>query len=84
MSDPTAPRDMRARFVLRIEGPRIRGWVQLEAQSRVLARAEAAQAFRGLRVTLYECDTGPGAWGYVRVGVVTQPASATVVEVSGS
>lgn len=69
---------LRARFVARVEGPRMTGWIELTAGSRITAKVECAGAFKGLVVTLYErSDDG---FGYIRLGVVVAPASQSVVE----
>ena len=69
---------LRSRFVARVEGPRMRGWVELTAGSRIAAQVECAGAFKGLVVTLYErADDG---FGYIRLGVVVAPAAQSIVE----
>lgn len=69
---------LRSRFVARVEGPRMKGWIELTAGSRITAKVECAGAFKGLVVTLYErSDDG---FGYVKLGVVVAPAAQSVVE----
>ena len=69
---------LRSRFVARVEGPRMKGWIELTAGSRITAKVECAEAFRGLVVTLYErSDDG---FGYIKLGVIVAPASQSVVE----
>ena len=69
---------LKSRFVARVEGPRMKGWIELTAGSRIIVKVECAGAFRGLVVTLYErADDG---FGYVKLGVVVAPAAQSVVE----
>ena len=68
----------RSKFVARVEGPRVRGWVELVSNTRFGARAECAHAFRGCLVTLYErADDG---FGYIKLGVVVAPAAQSIVD----
>ena len=69
---------LRSRFVARVEGPRMKGWVELTAGSRITAKVECAGAFKGLVVTLYE--RAEDGFGYIKLGVVVAPASQSVVE----
>jgi len=69
---------LKSRFVARVEGPRMKGWVELTAGSRITAKVECAGAFRGLVVTLYE--RAEDGFGYIRLGVVVAPASQSIVE----
>ena len=73
---------LKSRFVARVEGPRMKGWIELTAGSRITAKVECAGAFKGLVVTLYErADDG---FGYIKLGVIVAPASQSVVEVVAS
>ena len=74
----TGPSQARTRFLARIQSPRLNGWVEIEGRHLAAVRAECQRAFRGLTVTLYE--RSPDGFGYVRVGVVTEPAAAAVVD----
>lgn len=69
---------LKARFVARVEGPRMKGWVELSAGSRIAAKVECAGAFKGLVVTLYE--RAEDGFGYIKLGVVVAPASQSIVE----
>ena len=69
---------LKSRFVARVEGPRMRGWVELSAGSRITAKVECAGAFKGLVVTLYE--RAEDGFGYIKLGVIVAPASQSVVE----
>jgi hypothetical protein len=72
------PKGGSRRYLVRIESPRLRGWVELDAQSRHAARVECAGAFPRCIVTLWERESD----GFVfKVGVISCPASAVVVDV---
>ena len=73
---------LKSRFVARVEGPRMKGWIELTAGSRITAKVECAGAFKGLVVTLYE--RAEDGFGYIKLGVVVAPASQSVVEVVAS
>ena len=71
------PVGYRGRFLVRIESPRLRGWVELDATSRHSARLECDGAFPRCVVTLWERESD----GFVsKVGVISAPANAVVVE----
>lgn len=69
---------LRSRFVARVEGPRMKGWIELTAGSRITAKVECAGAFKGLVVTLYE--RAEDGFGYIKLGVIVAPASQSTVE----
>lgn len=71
------PRGCFGRFLVRIESPRLRGWVELDAQSRHAARVECDGAFPRCIVTLWEREADGMV---VRVGVISAPASAVIVD----
>lgn len=75
------PQGYRGRYLVRIESARLRGWVELDAQSRHAARAECDGAFPRCIVTLWERAYG-STW--IKVGVIAAPANAVVVEVKPS
>jgi hypothetical protein len=71
------PKGYKGRFLARIESERLRGWVELDAQSRHAARIECAGAFPRCIVTLWERESD----GMVcKVGVISAPANAVIVE----
>lgn len=80
----SGPSGARTRYLVRVESPRMRGWVELESASRHTAKVECADAFRsrGVVVTLYE--RAADGMGYIKVGVIVAPANQTEVEGSKS
>lgn len=74
----TGPSAFRARFIARVQSPRLNGWVEIDGKHLATVRAECQRAFRGLTVTLYE--RASDGFGYVRLGVVTEPTAAAVVD----
>jgi hypothetical protein len=71
------PKGYAGRYLVRIESERLRGWVELDSQSRHAARVECAGAFPRCIVTLWERESDGMV---VRVGVISAPANAVIVE----
>ena len=74
----TGPSAFRARFIARVQSPRLNGWVEIEGKHLATVRAECQRAFRGLTVTLYE--RAADGYGYELRGIVAEPAAAAVVD----
>ena len=71
------PKGYKGRYLVRIESERLRGWVELDSTSRHSARIECAGAFPRCLVTLWERESDGMV---VRVGVISAPANAVIVE----
>ena len=74
----TGPSAFRARFLARIQSPRMSGWIEIQGHHLATVRAECQRAFRGLTVTLYE--RAADGYGYELRGIVAEPAAAAVVD----